>query len=163
MKYPHTKLAAVIMVSSPIESEWMMTLSWIVCLDIQISAALTACSSANMIGVWFEIMSLISSSVSLMKHAVIPFIWELGSVWIEVGKYGSFCYCCSFRTTFLPDGVLRIIIWMGAFQQWSRFVGPCRCDWRYADFLLEPSCIDWSGSVVKDSGIFFLNFSLNSV
>ena len=51
----------VMMVSAPIESGWMMTLSWIVCLDIHISAALTACSSAKVIGVWFGILPLISS------------------------------------------------------------------------------------------------------
>ena len=43
----------VMMVSAPIESEWMMNLSWIVRLDVHISAALTACSSAKVIGVWF--------------------------------------------------------------------------------------------------------------
>ena len=59
-----------------------MTLSWKDCVDIQISAALTACSSANVIGDWFGILSLIYLSVSLMKHAqsLVPFIWELASV-----------------------------------------------------------------------------------
>jgi len=52
----------VMMVSAPIESEWMMTLSWIVGLDIHISAALTVCSSAKMMGVWFGIVPFISSS-----------------------------------------------------------------------------------------------------
>jgi len=35
---------------APIESEWMITLPWIVCLDIHISATLTACSLAKVIG-----------------------------------------------------------------------------------------------------------------
>jgi len=43
-----------------------MTLSWIVCLDIHVSAVLTACSSANVVGVWFRILPLISSSFSLI-------------------------------------------------------------------------------------------------
>ena len=69
------KLAVKITVSAPIESEWMITLSWKGCLDIQISVALMACTSANVMGVWFGILSLISLSVSLMKHAhaVVPF------------------------------------------------------------------------------------------
>ena len=70
------------MVRAPIESEWMTTLPRIVCLDIHISTALTACSSAKVIGMWFEILPLISSSFSLMKQAqsVIPEAWELVSV-----------------------------------------------------------------------------------
>ena len=72
----------VMMVSAPIESEWMMTLSWIVRLDIHISAALIACSSAKVIGVWFGILPLSSSSFSLMKQAqaVVLLSWELASV-----------------------------------------------------------------------------------
>jgi len=70
------------MVSAPTESEWMMTLSWIVCLDIHISVAVTACISTKVIGVWFGILSLISSSFSLMKQtqAVIPLAWKLASM-----------------------------------------------------------------------------------
>jgi len=70
------------MVSAPMESEWMMTLSWIVCLDIHISAALTVCSLAKVIGVWFGILPLPSSSFSLMNQAqaVVPLSWELASV-----------------------------------------------------------------------------------
>ena len=56
-------------VSVPTESEWMMTLSWKGCLDIHINTALTAYSSANVIGVWLGIRLLISLSVSLMKYA----------------------------------------------------------------------------------------------
>jgi len=76
------KLVEVMMVSAPIEFEWMMTLSWIYCHDIHISAALTACRSANVIGVWFGILPLISSSFSLTKHAqaVVSFAWKLASV-----------------------------------------------------------------------------------
>ena len=49
---------------------------------IYISAALTACSSAKVIGVWFGILPLISLSFSLMKQAqaVVPLAWELASV-----------------------------------------------------------------------------------
>ena len=70
------------MVSAPIESEWMMILSWIVYLDSHISAALTACSPAKVIGVWVGILPLSSSSFSLMKQAqaVVPLSWELASV-----------------------------------------------------------------------------------
>jgi hypothetical protein len=48
-------------------------------VDIQISAALTGCGSTIMIGMWFGILPLISSSVSLIKHAeaVVPFAWDL--------------------------------------------------------------------------------------
>jgi len=53
----------VMMVSAPIESEWMMTLSWIVRLDIHISAALIACSSAKVIGVWFGKLNYLSSPI----------------------------------------------------------------------------------------------------
>ena len=76
------KLAVEMMVSAPIESEWMMTLSWEGCLDIRISAVLTACSSGNIIGLWFRILHLIYLSVSLMKHAqvVAQFACELASV-----------------------------------------------------------------------------------
>jgi len=72
----------LMMVSAPIVSEWMMTLPWIVCIDIHISAALTACSSTHVIGVWFGILPLISPSFSLMKHAqgLVPFAWEIASV-----------------------------------------------------------------------------------
>ena len=51
------------------------------CLDIHISAALTACSSAKVIGV-FGILPLISSSFSLIKQAqvVVLLSWELASV-----------------------------------------------------------------------------------
>ena len=74
----------VMMGSAPSVSDWMMTVTLMSCLIMHISAALTACSSANMIGVWFGILPLISSSVSLMKHAeaVVPFVWELTSVWM---------------------------------------------------------------------------------
>ena len=61
------------MVSAPTESEWMMTLSWIVCLDIHISAALTACSLAKVIKVWFGILLLISLFISLKKQAQTAF------------------------------------------------------------------------------------------
>jgi len=57
------------MISGPIESELMMTFTWIYCIDIHFSAALIACNPANVIGVWFGILLLISSSFSLMKHA----------------------------------------------------------------------------------------------
>ena len=40
------------MVSVPIDSEWTITLLRYDCIDIQISAALTAYSSANVIAVW---------------------------------------------------------------------------------------------------------------
>ena len=67
------KLAVVMMVSAPKESEWMITLSWIDCLDIHISAALTACSSAKVIKVWFGILLLISLFISLKKQAQTAF------------------------------------------------------------------------------------------
>jgi len=72
----------MMMVSAPIESEWVMSLSWKDCLAIQISAAVTACSSANVIGVWFGIQPLIDLFVSLTKHpqAVVRFAWELAMV-----------------------------------------------------------------------------------
>jgi len=76
------KLAVVVMISGPIESEWMMIILWMVCLNIRIGAALTVCSSAKVIGVWFGILPLISSSFSLMKQvqAVVSLSWELASV-----------------------------------------------------------------------------------
>jgi len=43
---------------APIESEWMITLPWRVCLDFHVSAASTVCSSAKVIGVWFGILHL---------------------------------------------------------------------------------------------------------
>ena len=70
------------MISAPMESEWMMTLSWIICLGSHISAVLNVCSSAKVIGVWFGILSRISSSFSLMKQAqaVVLLSWELALV-----------------------------------------------------------------------------------
>jgi len=70
------------MASAPIKSEWMMLLSWKVWLDIHISATLNAFSPANVMCVWFRILSRISLSVSFMKHAqiVVPFVLELASV-----------------------------------------------------------------------------------
>ena len=66
------------------DGEWMMTPSWIACLHIHISTALTACSSANVITEWFGNLPLISLSVSLMKHThvLVSFVWELASVWM---------------------------------------------------------------------------------
>ena len=58
-------ISVVIMVSGPIESKWRMTLSWIVRLYIHISAVLTACSSANVIGVWLRILPVICLCVIL--------------------------------------------------------------------------------------------------
>jgi len=72
----------IVIAAVHIESKWMITLSCISCLDIQISAALTTFSSANVIGMWLGILPLIFFSVYLIKHihTVAPFGWELASV-----------------------------------------------------------------------------------
>ena len=105
------------MVSSAIESEWIITLSRIVCLDIHISTPLTVCSSVNVIRVWFGILPLISSSLYLMKHAqaAVLFAWE-ENIGVEVDSWFAGCtkvgnidggwYCCAFMIDFLLDGVL---------------------------------------------------------
>ena len=68
-------LAVELMVNTPTKSKWMTT------LDIQI-IALNVCSSADVIRVWFGILTLISLTVSLIKHAqtLFPLAWELTSV-----------------------------------------------------------------------------------
>jgi len=97
-----SKLPVMMMFSAPIKSEWMMTLSWIYCLVIHIRAALTACYSANLIGVWFGLLPIISSSFSLMKHAqsVVPFAF------IQVGNSSNGFYSSAFRVNFILGGGL---------------------------------------------------------
>ena len=49
------KFAVVVTISAPIESGRMITLSWIVCLDVYISAVLTSCNSVEVKGGIFGI------------------------------------------------------------------------------------------------------------
>ena len=93
-------LAVEMIVSVSIESEWMMTFLRKGCLVIQISAALPGCNSGNAIGLWFDILPLISSSV----YTLIVDSWY--AAFFEVSNSGGGSSCCSFSANFLLDWIL---------------------------------------------------------
>ena len=71
-----------------------MTLSWIVCLDIHINAALTACISAKVTGVWFGKLAWrrkLGLLYYVLALATLTNITEF--VYVCVGMCPSLCAC----------------------------------------------------------------------